>query len=112
MLDSTDSAPPTHDETLTVLTDRYCRSVLHYFRYHSTKVATSEALGAFVHEQHEAPTERVERSLHHATLPRLADVGLLEYDTRSQTARYRGEPRIEQWLNHVVEHGEALDDPS
>jgi len=29
-------------------------------------------------------------SLHHATLPKLADAGLLEYDPRSKTARYSG----------------------
>jgi predicted transcriptional regulator len=33
-------------------------------------------------------------SLHHNDLPKLADIGIIEYDTRSQTVRYRGHEEI------------------
>lgn len=31
-------------------------------------------------------------------VPRLADIGIVEYDTRSQAARYRGQPTAEGWI--------------
>lgn len=34
-------------------------------------------------------------TLHHSTLPKLADTDLLDYDPRSKTARYRGHTKAE-----------------
>lgn len=98
------------DELLGVLADEHCRTVLHYFRYHSTEVATVDALERFVCEQHgqHAGEAHVAVYLHHSILPGLADAGLVDYDARSRTARYRSHPIVEVWLNHVSEHGEGL----
>ena len=39
-------------------------------------------------------------------LPRLDAVGVIDYDPRSGTVRYRGQPTLEKWLEHVT----AVDD--
>lgn len=46
-------------------------------------------------------TDGVAISLHHTDLPKLADVGLIEYDTRSQTVRYRGYEEVEHVFDRV-----------
>lgn len=39
--------------------------------------------------------------LHHAILPKLDDVGLLDYDPREHAVRYRSSERVESWLNRI-----------
>ena len=39
-------------------------------------------------------------------LSRLDAVGVVDYDPRSGTVRYRGQPTLEKWLEHVT----AVDD--
>lgn len=103
-----EAASMADDELLGVLADEHCRTVLCYFRYYSTHVATVDALERFVCEQHgqHAGEAHVAVYLHHSILPRLADAGLVDYDARSRTARYRSNPNVETWLDHVSEHGE------
>lgn len=99
------------DEFLRVLAHERCRFVLYYFARHSTEAATIDDLTDFIHDQNQRHVDpkRIRTRLHHVTLPRLADVGVLEYDARSNTARYRGQPTLEVWVNHVAEQGEAPD---
>ena len=72
------------------VTPDYCRVVLQYFDHHSTEVATVDDLGAYIRDQD--PSEQDETHiairLHHVTLPKLADYGHLDYDPKSNTARY------------------------
>ena len=56
----------------------------------------------------ERSRDRVATSLFHRHLPKLADADLVEYDERSETVRYRGEPVAEQWLELARNH-EAVD---
>jgi len=74
------------------VTPDYCRLVLQYFDRHSTEVATVDDLGAYIHDQD--PSEQDETHiairLHHVTLPKLADHGYIDYDPKSNTARYQG----------------------
>jgi len=79
-------------EHLEVSMPEYCRAVFQYFEQHSTEAATVTDLGAYISEHHqlEGDETAVAISLHHATLPKLADAGLIEYDPRSNTARYGG----------------------
>lgn len=42
--------------------------------------------------------EKVRLVLHHKDLPKLAELGLLDYDSRSGTVRYRSDPTIEEFL--------------
>lgn len=57
----------------------------------------------------ESPTsESVEIDLHHRQLPRLADVGLIDYDTRQGTVRFTGSPTLETWVD-LARQKEAVD---
>lgn len=42
--------------------------------------------------------EDVLRDLHHRVLPRLQDLGFIEYDTRHGTVRYDAPPAVEEWV--------------
>jgi len=79
-------------DRLDVLTPKHCASILQYFDQNATETATVSDLGAFVHEQNRCVGDETDIAihLHHSTLPKLADAGLVEYDPRSKTARYRG----------------------
>lgn len=102
------------NEPLNVLAHEQCRAVLYYFARHSTEVATVTDLAEFVHDQNRqaVTATHTKTRLHHVTLPRLAEVGVLEYDARSNTARYRGQPTLEVWVNYVVEQEEVPDAPA
>jgi DNA-binding transcriptional ArsR family regulator len=43
--------------------------------------------------------ERVAVNLHHNHLPKLSDAGVVEYDVRSETVRYRGGPVVAEWVD-------------
>jgi hypothetical protein len=96
---------PAGAEDLNILAHTQCRYVCHYFRDASTEVATVGDLEEFLREQAPAVAAETQAGihLHHVTLPKLAETGVIEYDARSQTARYRGHPLIEHWLNRIVE---------
>lgn len=70
---------------------RYSRPVLQYFRTHSTAVATLDELAAAVSDERDEDERQVAIRLHHVTLPKLAETGVLDYDGRTNTARYRGD---------------------
>lgn len=107
MTDSTPLSPAIGDETLSVLAHDDCRAVLHYFRRHSTDVTTVSDLTEFICERQETEDRSgIEISLHHSALPRLADAGIVDYDAESNTARYRANSPVEEWLDHLAEHGE------
>jgi DNA-binding transcriptional ArsR family regulator len=46
--------------------------------------------------------ERVAASLRHSHLPKLAALGLVDYDERSETARFEGHAAAEEWLDHAA----------
>lgn len=52
----------------------------------------------------EIPTEvaDIEIGLHHNHLPKLANAGIIEYDRRSKTVRYRDEECIEQLYYSII----------
>ncbi len=45
---------------------------------------------------------RVEASLHHMHLPKLADANIIDYDPRSESIRYWGQPVLEEYAEHVA----------
>ena len=71
---------------MTNLLDAQCRVVLSYFAWQSTAVATIDDLVEFIRDQNQQTGDItcIETCLHHVTLPKLADVGVLEYDARSK----------------------------
>lgn len=94
------------DTVYGVLADRDRRTVLRYLRRCGENAGTFEALVAHLLEEEVESDDRDEASvaarLHHATLPALAGVGLLEWDPRSADVRYRGSPAIEACLDHLA----------
>jgi hypothetical protein len=50
----------------------------------------------------EAETDQARIELHHRHLPKLERAGLIEYDARSNTVRYHGQPSLEKWAEHAA----------
>lgn len=92
-------APTTADQVLSALETELNRYVVWYFRESDESVATLDELVEYVATNHDGSDlgnpEHVSIRLWHAGLPKLADRGVLEYDRRSETVRWRGHPVLE-----------------
>ncbi|WP_227380681.1 DUF7344 domain-containing protein [Haladaptatus halobius] len=88
------------DALLKVLADPCRRTVFSYLRTKDTDSATLDELAGYVQNNVEAITShhQAQIGLVHQHLPALADHRLIEYDTRSQTIRYRGSTASEALL--------------
>lgn len=71
-------------------TPDYLRLVHQYFDQRATNVATVDDLTAYIRGQYSSEKDEicVSARLHHVTLPKLATGGLIDYDPRSNMARY------------------------
>ena len=80
-------------------TDR--RAVIQFFRDESTEEVTLDALvtGIVDGSYWDTDESQARHYLHHSTLPKLADTGILDYDAKRKTVRYRGQPAVEQLLD-------------
>lgn len=94
--------PEKKDELLTILANHHCRAILSDFQYSSDDVASVQDLANEISKQAHGGTEQVTIQLHHSALPRLADAGVIDYDSRSKTVRYQGHPKLEQLTTTVV----------
>jgi DNA-binding transcriptional ArsR family regulator len=45
--------------------------------------------------------DRIAEDLREHHVPKLVDAGAVEYDERSDMARYHGRPTLEEWLEHA-----------
>lgn len=92
------------DQLLALLADERRRRIIRYFQTAERDVASVETLVDYAIEQTEARTTRgqVELMLHHTTLPKMAEAGLIEYDASTGTVRYCGAPLAEQLLAAVA----------
>lgn len=97
------------DELLAVLARRRNRAVLQYFRGSPTDVASLTDVAEYVRSRadtHDPPDrKRVATILHHRSIPKLSAVGVVEYDPRTKTVRYRGDQMVEEYLETVAECG-------
>jgi len=93
MVTERDSGTETLDEGCQTRSHHCTHAVYHYFDDKSTKVATIDDLVRFIREQTTKDTDEnsVAVRLHHVTFPRLAEAGMIDYDPRSNIARYRGQ---------------------
>lgn len=91
------------DELHRALADDRRRLVLRQLATTDGDVASVDDLVDGVVARAELPVdrERVEVGLHHGALPHLDEAGLVEYDARSRTVRYRETPRVERALDLV-----------
>lgn len=71
------------DGLFEALADEHRRRVIQYFRTNDD-VATVDALVDHASERDGSTRDRLEGRFHHVTLPKLADLGVLEYDARSR----------------------------
>lgn len=93
----------TLDELLSVLADCYCRSLLWYFQHSPGEVYETSNLATKIAQQEVEEVDRIVIQLRHSTLPRLEDVGVIDYDSRNNTVRYLGHPDLEALLNGIME---------
>lgn len=86
------------DALFLALADEHRYHILRYFQWSEEPVASLDELSASLVEREELPDDRngISIALHHCHLPRLADTGLVEYDSRSRTVRYWGHPMLER----------------
>lgn len=93
----------TNDNLLTILAAPRCRAVLTYFRDTATEAASAKDIADEINNQDHDGADLMAFQLHHVTLPRLEDAGIIEYDARSNTARYRGHSELESLMDAIVD---------
>lgn len=108
MISRTTAQPP---EPLNAVFEALCnerrRYLLYYLNRQPRKVAEFDELVEYVTvletagNPDDGARKHVEASLHHIHLPKLADLGFIEYDARSQTVRRWGYPSFDEWLEHA-----------
>ncbi|WP_222913354.1 hypothetical protein [Natrinema sp. SYSU A 869] len=94
--------PKKKDELLTILANHHRRIILNYFQNLSDNVASIQDLAEEIIEQDNGGKKQVTLQLLHSTLPRLADVGAIEYDQRSNTVRYQGHSKLEMMMGSIA----------
>ncbi|WP_458204681.1 DUF7344 domain-containing protein [Haladaptatus sp. NG-SE-30] len=102
---------PSFDDIFELLSERRRRFAIHHLSEIPDGVATLSDLVEQVvaWETETSPNDvpddyrrRVEASLHHTHLPKLADANIIDYDTRSESIRYWGQPVLEEYAEHVA----------
>lgn len=83
-----------------VLRSEERRRVLQFFQERDECVATLDELANHLAARDGGfeGSERARVALHHAHLPKLAEMGVLDYDARTHMTRYRGHARLEALL--------------
>ncbi|WP_052368103.1 hypothetical protein [Haloferax sp. ATB1] len=64
-------------------------------------VTVEELVQSLVERAGDGDRARIERCLHHVSLPKLVNAGVIEHDRRSGCVRYRPSPQLEQLLEQV-----------
>lgn len=95
------------DQLLSALSSRPNRYVLSYLRESPDDVASVGELADHVVDRQDGADpgrrERVAVRLHHSGLPKLAAAGVVDYDPRTNTVRYRGHPAVERCSDLLAE---------
>lgn len=103
------------DSVFGVLSDRRRRYALYALYRVEGGAMTIDRLAVRVDEMEsdgrsgaaERRSNRIADELRERHVPRLVAAGVVEYDERSETVRYRGRPALEEWLEHA-EYREEL----
>lgn len=101
----------TLDHLFRLLADRHRRYTLYYLNTTEFDVVTLDEVADYAAERDQKDTEEQERMndtlherirmyLHHNHLPKLAEAGLIDYDTRNQTIRNWSEPSLMEWTQY------------
>lgn len=86
---------------LNALADRPRRAVVSYLRDATSDGASVATLADAIATPDGSGPDDVATRLHHDTLPRLDEIGVLEFDARSGTVVYRGDEDLEALLDAV-----------
>ena len=96
------------DRTLAALANHHRRASLHYLSEESSDVVSTEDVteGCLDSERGSTledtlPDEALWNELHHIHLPMLDEAGIVDYDKRSKTLRYRGSDEVEAALRSI-----------
>ncbi|MCL7416417.1 MAG: hypothetical protein M8354_01070 [Halalkalicoccus sp.] len=94
------------DTVFGVLSDRRKRYVLYALRGAEGNAMTVEQLTRSVRRMEgsgidEDAPKRVAEDLRERHIPELVATDAVEYDERSETARYHSVPSLEEWLEHA-----------
>jgi DNA-binding transcriptional ArsR family regulator len=113
--DPKDQPPrPFLDSILEALANWQRREICLYFQETGIETAQVDELGALLEarvpevwaDQETLSQEELTASLEDRHLPMLEDAGVVDYDHRSGTVRYRRQPTVEKWIEHIA----AVDD--
>lgn len=97
-------AETSEDEILPLLANRDCRDILVYFQNSPDNTASLQDITDKICSQREiSEPQNIKIQLHHSALPKLADAGVIDYDTKSNFVRYQSTPDLERILNSVCE---------
>lgn len=91
------------DRVFELLSDGRRRHVLYYLAREQTGGATVTELREVISSRLEGDRDDLAVELHHTHLPKLAAAGVVEYDGRSETVRYRGDPLLERCLEYAAD---------
>ena len=104
---------PFIDDIFGVLADWRRREVCRFFLETDADTASVDDLAMLVAgcrpadgEGRTPPHDELAAGLEERHLPQLDAAGVVDYDPRSETVRYWGQPTLEKWLEHVA----AVDD--
>jgi DNA-binding transcriptional ArsR family regulator len=105
-----DEARPFIDSVFDALADWRRREVCQYFIETGAESATVDQLAMLllaceqpgVEERPDPTLDELAIQLEHQHLPRLDEAGVVDFDDRSNTVRYWGQPTVEKWLEHVL----------
>ncbi|RKD95604.1 DUF7344 domain-containing protein [Halopiger aswanensis] len=107
--DPLEDVPLSLDAHLDILANERRRYLLEYLWDQPGHVGSFEAATKHTISQHgqkygwQPNHDDIQVDLQQHHLPKLADAGLIEYDIRSQTIRYRGNDRLEEIYERIVE---------
>jgi hypothetical protein len=91
---------PSIETVFEILHDDRRREICRYLVTDAPGVVTIDEITDELADD-EQERRRLALNCHHRHLPKLDDAGLIEYDPRSNTVRYWGQPTLEKWLEHL-----------
>lgn len=92
------------DTLHSVLANRNCRHTLYYLHSSSDSATSVEDLIDYIVSQDDTPDDRETIALHlsHLVLPKLEDVGYIDYQNQRDTVQYQGNALLDWYLNLIT----------
>lgn len=87
------------ESVLPVVADKERRAILTHLREPASHTASLDELTSVLATETGLERERAMVRLHHAHLPKLADVEIVDYDVDTKTVQYLGNPTVETLLD-------------